>query len=216
MPRFLVPALVVMAALGLIPLALVARARVAKSSSPRFHVVFNMDQQGKYTAQQANPAFADGRAMRLPVPGTVARGDLRGDPWLDEGKVDGEWATTFPFPVTETVMSRGRELYGVFCSACHGLDGSGNGIVNVRASRLEEGTWVPPTDYHSDEIRGRAVGHLYNTIANGIRNMPAYGSQIRTRDRWAIVAYLRALQRSQNARLEDVPPEERGRLRKAR
>jgi mono/diheme cytochrome c family protein len=213
MPRFIVPTLAILGALGLIPLAVLARARSAKTNSPRLHVVFDMDQQGKYKPQQANPAFADGRAMRTPVPGTVARGDLHEDTWYYEGKVEGKWATDFPMPVTMDLLKRGRQRFAIYCAPCHGLDGYGDGIVDKRATALEEGTWVKPTDYHTDEIRGRAVGNIFNTITHGVRNMPAYGPQIPPADRWAIISYVRALQKSQNARVKDVPPEYRDHLR---
>jgi mono/diheme cytochrome c family protein len=123
------------------------------------------------------------------------------------------WAETFPFPVTREVVRRGRERYDIFCAPCHGLVGGGDGIVNLRADRLQEGTWTPPANLYGDLVLQRPVGHVYNTITNGIRNMPAYGPQIPERDRWAIVAYARALQRSQHAPLEDVPEEQRGSLR---
>jgi hypothetical protein len=128
-----------------------------------------------------------------------------------------------PLRMTMAFLERGRERYEIFCSSCHGLGVGGvtagggqlmgNGIVDQRATELEQPLWIPPTSFHTDEVRGRAVGHLYNSIANGIRSMPSYGSQIPPRDRWAIVAYLRALQRSQRGRIEDVPPELREGLR---
>jgi mono/diheme cytochrome c family protein len=111
------------------------------------------------------------------------------------------------------VMKRGQERFGIYCTPCHGMAGAGDGIVNARAERLQEGTWIPPSDLSSDVVRGRPAGHLFNTITNGIRNMPAYGSQIPEDDRWAIVAYVRALQRSQHTSIGDVPPELRGTLR---
>jgi len=110
-------------------------------------------------------------------------------------------------------MRRGRERYDIYCAPCHGLDGAGEGIVSVRALDLQEGTWTPPTSYHTKLIRERPAGHLFNTITNGIRNMPAYGDLIEEEDRWAIVAYMRALQLSRNAGIEDVPEERRGTLR---
>jgi mono/diheme cytochrome c family protein len=172
-----------------------------------------MDRQDNVRGQKANPLFADGRAMRPPVAGTVARGELREDGWLYRGVVGDDWAAGFPVEVTASTLSRGRERYEVFCTPCHGMSGYGDGIVAKRAENLQEGTWVPPSSFHTDLVRTRPVGHLYNSITNGIRNMPAYGSQIPVEDRWAIVAYVRALQRSQNARIEDVPEELRPNLR---
>lgn len=214
MPRFVTPVLVVLASLGLVPLAFVARARVSKTTSPRLHVVFDMDQQASYKPQQVNPAFADDRAMRPPVPGTVARGALHADTRLYEGKVNGEWEKGFPMKVDMDLLERGRQRFGIYCAPCHGLDGYGDGIVNERALRLEEGTWTTPTDYHTDEIRNnRTNGQIFDVITHGVRNMPAYGPQIPPEDRWAIVAYIRALQRSQHATIEDVPPEQRSKVR---
>ncbi len=205
MPRWFNYALIILAALALIPPALIARARAVKSAKPRVHIFGDMDNQPRFKAQQSNPMFADQRAMRLPVPGTVARGELQLDDHYYRGKVDGQWATTFPVPVTNSFMERGQERYNVFCAPCHGLDGAGRGIVAVRAEELEEPTWVPPLSIHADEPRKRPPGHLFNTITNGIRTMPGHGAQIPVEDRWAIVAYLQALQRSQRANVEDVP-----------
>ena len=213
MPRFVKPALLVLAVLALVPPVLVARARVATTGSPRLHVFFDMDQQVGYRTQRKNPAFKDGRAMRPPVPGTVARGELMEDDHLYRGKVGGKWARTYPAPVTEKLLLRGRERFEVFCATCHGLSGSGNGPTSEKANELQEGTWTPPSSYHTDLVRNRELGHLYNSITNGIRNMPAYGPQISPADRWAVVAYVQALILSQNARIEDVPAEYREKLR---
>ncbi len=172
-----------------------------------------MDQQPKFKAQSGNPLFADGRAMRPPVAGAVARGEAGLDTLFHRGQSVGRWAETFPVPLTEESLRRGQERFDIYCAPCHGLAGRGDGIVNVRADRLQEGTWAPPADLTGDLVVDRPVGHLYNTITNGIRNMPAYGAQIPERDRWAIVAYVRALQRSRHATVDDVPPELRPALR---
>lgn len=176
-------------------------------------IIPDMDRQEKFRPQSVNPMFADSRADRRPVPGTVAQGQLEEDSHLNRGLVNGAWAVEFPGPVTESTMRRGQQRYEIFCAPCHGLAGMGDGIVAARAERLQEGTWTPPTNLHDVAVRERPVGHLYNTIANGIRNMPAYGAQIPVADRWAIVAYVRALQKSQNARIEDVPADIRPTLR---
>ena len=118
-----------------------------------------------------------------------------------------------PVAVTAQLMRRGQERYDVFCTPCHGYAGNGDGIVAKRAERLQEGTWTPPSSLHTDLVRSRPDGQLFNTISNGVRTMPAYGSQIPVADRWAIVAYVRALQRSQGARVADVPAELRSQLR---
>jgi mono/diheme cytochrome c family protein len=105
-------------------------------------------------------------------------------------------------------MKRGQQRYNIYCAPCHGLAGEGDGLVAKRAQELQQGTWAfPPTSLHSEAVRPQPVGQLFNTITNGVRKMPAYGAQISVQDRWAIVLYVRALQRTQNARPEDVPPE---------
>jgi mono/diheme cytochrome c family protein len=204
---------VIMVALSWIPLALIARDRTQKSRSPRVMVIPDMDKQKKYQPQKTNVLFADSRADRRPVEGTVARGHLSVDEHMNRGIEGGQWAVAFPMPVTEPMMQRGRARFDIYCAPCHGLDGSGAGIVARRADALQEGTWVPPTSLHDAVVRDRPAGHLFNTITNGIRNMPPYASQIPVADRWAIVAYVRALQRSQHSRIEDVPADVRPTLR---
>lgn len=214
LPRLLVHALIVVMTIGVVPLALVAKDRTETSTRPRVQIIPDMDSQAKFKAQSPSAFFADGRAMRPPVPGTVARGEWRPDAHLyNEGRSKDDWTHDFPLRLDDRVLARGRERFDVFCAPCHGLSGLGDGMVARRADRLQEGTWTPPTSLHTDVVRERPVGHIFNTITNGIRNMPAYGGQIPPEDRWAIVAYVRALQRSQHAALDDVPPAERPALR---
>ncbi len=205
LPTGVVPALVLLTTLAMIPPLLIAKERSEHFREPKVHLIPDMDHQFKYRTQSENLLFSDGRAMRLPVAGTVARGELQGDTHRDQGQVAGEWATTFPIAVTKEVMERGQQRYQIYCAPCHGLDGLGRGSVALRAEFLQESKWVPPSSFHTDIARNRELGYLYNAITNGVRNMPAYGSQIPVDDRWAIVAYVRALQRSQNASVEDVP-----------
>ncbi len=212
LPRPILYVGAVLVALSLVPLALLARERAGIKTQPRLQVVPDMDSQPKFKAQSANPLFRDGRAMRRPVAGTVARDEPDPDGPLASGRRDGEWLERNALPVTGALMERGRERFGIYCAPCHGLAGAGDGLVSRRADRLQEGTWTPPTDLASRAVRERADGHLFNTIGNGIRNMPAYGSQIPPADRWAVVAYVRALQRARHATLEDVPPDARDRL----
>ena len=212
-PRWLVYAVVLLGTLALVPFALIARSRATTSGRPRIHLILDMAKQPKLKAQAANPLFADGRAMRPPVPGTVARGNLDGDEPYRTGRTGDGWVTAFPVRVTEQFMRRGQERYDIYCTPCHGMAGYGNGPVAMRADALREGTWTPPSSYHTDLVRGRPVGQIFNTITDGIRNMPAYGEQIPVADRWAIVAYVRALQRSQAASVADVPAELRRQLR---
>ncbi len=213
MPRWIPWSALALLLVSWIPFALIAKNRVTRSASTGIHVVPDMDDQPKYEAQEGNVVFADRRGMRPVVEGTVARGELVVDGPLATGRDGEEWVVGFPLEVTGATMVDGQDAYDTFCAPCHGVDGSGNGIVNVRATRLAEGTWTPPTDLRSDLVRGREEGHLYNTITHGIRNMPAYGPQIAVDERWAIVAYLRALQRSQRATIEDVPEDVRDSLR---
>lgn len=210
---YLIGGAVIVVLLSLVPPLLVAMARVTKSSEPRVHLVPDMDNQPRFKTQQRNRMFADRRAMRPVIDGTVARGQLAEPETLHTGKVSGKWVLVYPLPLTMERMRRGKERYEIFCATCHGLTGAGNGPVAVRADRLQEGTWTPPTSFHTDTIRQRELGNLYNTITNGIRSMPAYGPQISVEDRWAIVAYIRALQRSQYGRIEDVPAEYRQEVR---
>jgi len=202
MPRWLMYLVVIAVALSWVPIALIMRARVTTSTEPRIHIIPDMDSQPRYATQSRNPLFADRRAMRPPVAGTVARGTLLGDPALTGGKLGDDWVETFPVPVNSSMLERGRRRYDIFCSPCHGLVGSGDGMVANRADEMQEGTWTPPSSFHTDLLRQRPVGHLFNTISNGIRNMPAYGPQIPVEDRWAIVAYVKALQLSQRAPLD--------------
>lgn len=213
-PAWLIPFLVLVSAFALLPASLVYYARATHSPVPRISIVPDMDTQQKYKTQAYNSLFADHRAMRLPPDGAVARDETGLDTRLQHGQAGGAWITTLPMTVTPELMRRGREQYGIYCAPCHGQLGYGNGPVDARASQLQEGTWVAPSNYHTALVRGRPVGHLYNTITNGIRNMPSYGAQISVEDRWAIVAYIRALQRSQNATLSDVPPGKRAELQR--
>lgn len=228
--RTIITLLLVAGPLSLLPFALIARARVTTSSTPRIHLIQDMDNQHRYKAQMENPAFADGRAMRLPVAGTVARGELMADDHYyrglqQGGASDGAYAIGFPAQVTvdRALLERGRERFGIHCAVCHGYaggakDAAGNemlGPIHVRATQLKAKkdpglAWVAPTAIATQENLLKAdpaqnnygsEGYLFHVITNGVRNMSGYGSQIDVEDRWAIVAYLRALQRSQNPQL---------------
>jgi len=214
MPRWLISLVVILVALSWIPLALALRARTVKKPEPRIHIIQDMDNQPKVKAQSRNMLFADRRGMRPPVEGAVASKTVIGEPGIQEGTtVEGEWIEGIPVDVSVATLERGRQRYDIYCSPCHGLSGYGDGMVSKRADQLQEGTWTPPTSFHTDLVRSRQPGHLFNTITNGIRNMPAYGPQIPVDDRWAVVAYVRALQRSQNATIDDVPADLQAQLR---
>jgi mono/diheme cytochrome c family protein len=214
LPRGVIIAIVVFAALALFPPLIVAKARLSQSTKPRIALVQDMDNQDRYKTQQANPAFSDGRAMRPQVEGTIARGDLHDDPHFYEGKVDSGWALTFPpqLEINKAFVVRGQQRFAIYCAPCHGLGGAGDGMVHQRAVQRDTPGWVQPASLQDALVRSRPAGHIFNTISRGIRSMPPYGDQIPPADRWAIVAYVRALQLSQDARLEEVPPERRDEL----
>ena len=167
----------------------------------------DMHVQPKYVPLDGSNFFADGRSERPEVPGTVAHGHLRTDELLYTGKLNGELADVFPFPITRTVLERGRERYNIYCSPCHDYTGGGNGLVVQRG-------FPPPPSYHIDRLMKAPAGHFFDVMTNGFGMMYSYASRVTPEDRWAIVAYIRALQLSQHATLDDVPPKEREHLTK--
>ncbi|HVT89224.1 MAG TPA: cytochrome c [Tepidisphaeraceae bacterium] len=219
-PFFMISILLILTVSTWIPLVVFARARVGKSPDPRVHLVQDMASQPKYKAQDPSDVFADGRAMRIQVPGTIAREQLHDDDHFDRGftpvlnpttkKIEPKFFEALPasVPLDEALLKRGQERFNIYCAVCHGLDGGGNGPINARAALHQEPKWVSPANLNSDAVRARPDGHLFNTITNGIRNMAGYGSQIPTRDRWAIVAYVRALQLSQHAPSSEIPADQ--------
>lgn len=209
--------------LSMIPFALAASARALPSKKPRIHFIQDMDNQPKYRAQHANDLFEDGRAMRPPVQGTIARGNLQEDSHYNLGVVNDAWATTFPAQVhvDMDLLERGQERFDIYCTPCHGYAGFGDGMVNQRVQQIVENsdpavvkgtTWVQPKSIHEQLIREQPIGQLYNSIKNGVRTMSGYGAQIPVADRWAIVAYVKALQKSQTADLNDIPADQRSDL----
>lgn len=181
-------------------LSLVGCRGTTSDQSP-IHINPNMDFQERFEAQEANTFFADGRAMRPPVPGTVARGMLKEDTRFYQGReTDGTFVQTMPVVFDRALAVRGQERYDIYCEVCHGGAGDGQGIIMTGNYG-----YTPAPSYHSDLLRQASDGYLYDVIANGIRNMPGYAQQIPVKDRWAIVAYIRVLQRSQNASAPDVP-----------
>lgn len=149
---------------------------------------------------QTSRFFVDGQSSRPLLPGTVAQGHLRLDDHLYRGIVNREFVGTYPFPITRQVLDRGRERFNIFCSPCHDRTGYGHGTIVGRG-------FVAPPSYHIERLRRAAPGYFFDVITNGFGAMPDYRDQVPVRDRWAIVAYLRALQASQDARPEDVPAE---------
>ncbi|MDP1569962.1 MAG: cytochrome c [Vicinamibacterales bacterium] len=165
----------------------------------------DMHDTPRYEPFEASTFFADGRASRAYPIGTVARGQLRADDHLYTGRVNGEFAETFPFAVSHAEMARGQQRYNVYCAPCHGQIGDGNGMVVQRGLRQA-------ATYHQDRLRGERIGYFYDVITNGFGAMQGYAEQVPVRDRWLIAAYIRALQLSQHAPLEAVRPGDRPRL----
>jgi len=162
----------------------------------------NMSEQPRYKSLAESKFFPDGRAARPMIKDTVARGNLRTDESLYQGKANGALIVRMPIPVTKRVLERGHERFDIYCSPCHGRVGDGEGMVSQRGFRR-------PPSYHSGRLREQSDGHYYDVITNGFGAMASYASRIPPGDRWAIVAYIRALQLSQAARIEDVPPARR-------
>ena len=158
----------------------------------------DMHVQPYYRPLSKSDFFADGRSARNPVDGTVARGDLREDSYLYTGKIGSNPGDYMPFPVTADVLARGHERFNVYCTPCHGRVGDGNGFIPSRGLKR-------PPSYHIDRLRKAPVGYFFDVMTNGFGVMQDYSAQVAPRDRWAIVAYIRALQLSQNATSADVP-----------
>lgn len=158
----------------------------------------DMHDAPRYEAYEASPFFADGRASRQAPTGTVARGWLREDEVLNTGRANGELVAEFPFPISAGDMARGRDRYGIYCTPCHGVLGDGQGMVVQRGLRRA-------ASYHQDRLRDEKVGYFYDVVTNGFGAMQGYAEQIPVRDRWLIVAYVRALQLSQHATMAEVP-----------
>ena len=165
----------------------------------------DMHDAPSYDPLQEAPFFANGAASRTLVANTVARGQLREDEHFYTGKVNGEVATEFPMPITPEIMARGQERFNVFCSPCHGRTGMGNGMIVQRGFRQ-------PPSYHEERLRTAPVGYFFDVMTNGFGAMQDYAAQVPPSDRWAIAAYIRALQLSQHATVAEVPADRRGDL----
>lgn len=264
-PKFLFSTWVAVVGLSIIPLLVVLKMRVTNSPMPRFHVFYDMDFSPAKDAQTNTTIFADARAMRPDVPGTVARGQLdmnfrtgidmdalaamdsnraeRLVRLLDEPEQSGDeevpadepesdeaatstssasvmdttpWLSENPLGMDKETLERGQKNFGIYCSVCHGMNGGGNGLVNRRAQKILAATWVPPSSLHDPGLYDDKYpdGKMFSTISNGIRKMPGYASQIKAEDRWAIVAYVRALQTSQNAPADLIPADKADEIKK--
>lgn len=168
----------------------------------------DMANQPKYEPLELSTLFTDFRSARQPVPGTVARGELREDTWLYKGvSASGDPVESFPMKISQDVIEEGQINFNIYCSPCHGLTGYGDGMI------VQRGFMAPPS-YHTEQLRQMSPGHIFQVITNGLGGMPAYDNQIPAKLRWAIVAYVQALQKSQNVPFDELPPEVQRRLMK--
>ena len=158
----------------------------------------DMHVQPKYLPYEPTNFFGDGRSERPVVPGTVARGQLRLDELLYTGKEDGKLADKFPFPITRADLDRGRERYNIYCTPCHDYTGQGRGMI------VQRGFPSPPS-FHIDRLRTAPAGHFFDVMTNGFGAMYSYAGRVEPEDRWRIAAYIRVLQASRHATVEDVP-----------
>lgn len=197
--------------------------RGMNSTRPPIEVFPDMDHQAKYKPQSSSKFFGDGRADRLPVPGTVPHGRsaipkpgqkdaadpdfLRADEFHYAGKAsDGSFARGFPVDVTQAMVLRGQDRFQIYCQPCHGTLGDANGITK------QYGMVATPS-FHDDRLRGMSEGEIFNTITNGKNTMYPYADKLSPDERWAVIAYVRALQRAHHATVDDVPLEHRGDLK---
>ena len=164
-----------------------------------------MYDQEKYEPLEASAFFADGMSFRSQVDGTVAQGQLRLDEHFYQGKIQGQLAATLPMAVDRQLLERGRERFNIFCSPCHDKTGSGNGMI------VQRGLKQPPS-YHQERLREVPVGHFFDVMTNGFGVMYSYASRIPVADRWAIVAYIKVLQLSQNLEFDQLPAEDQRQL----
>lgn len=162
----------------------------------------DMHDAPRYEVYEASTSFADGRASRNAPTGTVARGWLREDEALYTGKVNGQTVDAVPFAITHADLKRGQERFNIYCTPCHGRLGDGQGMVVQRGLRQA-------ASYHQDRLRQERIGYFFDVITNGFGAMQGYADQVPVRDRWLIASYVRALQFSQNASVNDVPGERR-------
>ena len=168
----------------------------------------DMRDQPRYEALEASEFFPDGQSARPHVPGTVARGQLQEDEAFYTGRDQGRLVAELPVELNRKLLERGRERFDIYCSPCHGASGAGDGMIVQRGFRR-------PPSYHQDRLRDVPAGHFFDVMTHGFGAMPRYAVQIEPGDRWAIAAYIRVLQVSQNAKLEDVPAGERTKLQEA-
>ena len=220
MPKWIFALIVASTAFALIPFAIAAKARNSHSTSPHLHIFPDMDFQPKYKSDTAADMFADGRANRGEIAGTVARGNLNADDEFYRGLAhanggEPQWTTGFPkqLEINDALIKRGQNRYNIYCAPCHGYDGQGAGAIPQRVA-AGGGAWAARNLVEAGGITVKMPnGQLFNTISNGMNTMMGYATQIPHADRWAIVLYVRALQRSQHAAETDVPADQKGSIR---
>jgi mono/diheme cytochrome c family protein len=212
MPKWITAFIVSSTAFALIPFAIAAKARNSTSTEGHIHIFPDMDFQPKYKADTACDMFPDHRCNRGELAGTIARGALHADDTLYQGLEHGQWTIGFPrqLDLNEAFVRRGQARYDIYCAPCHGYDGRGMGPVPSRLLSVGAAWSVRNLVDPGATPAKMPNGQLFNTISNGFNTMMGYAQQIPVADRWAIVAYVRALQRAFNATLDDVPPEKRG------
>ena len=171
--------------------------------------MLDMYDEPRYEPLEASEFFADGGSSRQLVEGTVPRGWLREDEALYTGKLNGEFVSKLPVPVDRKLFERGQERFNIYCSVCHSRTGDGDGMIVRRGFRR------PPSLVRTERLLKAPAGHFFDVMTNGFGAMPSYANRIEPADRWAIVAYIRALQLGQNARIEDVPEDSRQELEEA-
>ncbi len=186
-------------------LSMMAGCRGDISDRPPFHLIGDMDWQPKYHPEGESAFFADGRAMRAPVAGTVALGQIRENEAYWKGTQNGQPIRKLPVAATPELARRGKQRYDIYCAPCHDENGGGKGIVVQRG-------YPVAADMGGDRLRQMTDGEVFIAISSGIRNMPSYAAQIPVEDRWAIVLWARVLGRANHATLDDVPAEQRDKI----
>ena len=220
MPRWVYGVIITTGVMALIPFAIIAKARASTSTEPHYHIFSDMDFQPKVKSDSTFELFGDRRGNRGAIPGTLARGSLNSDEAFYRGLTKGpdgspSWITELPaaLEVDQKLLERGRQRYEIYCSPCHGYDGRGDGAIPRRVKTLG-GAWLARNLVDpAGAVARMPNGQLFNTISNGFNTMMGYASQIPHHDRWAIVLYVRALQRAQNAGPQDVPADCRNEVR---
>ena len=193
--------------LAVLTVLAVAGFRGDKSSRPPVELFPDMDRQQKVKAQKPSEFFADGRGARMPIEGTIPLKANVENEYFTTGKMGANWGDGLPVELTLATLKRGQDRYTINCQVCHGAAAGGTGITGKYG--------MNPANLQQEMYRTMSDGEIFNTITNGKNTMFPYGANITPEDRWAIIAWLRVLQRSQNATLADVPESERAQLQTA-